>query len=86
MQERWRNAKEELPEEGVPVLAVKQLRNGTRDITLARCLHNYKYFVPETRSYRTGPYWACGGNNNVIYWMPLPEMPDDGPEANKNLR
>ena len=26
------------------------------------------------------PYWVCGGNNNVIFWQPLPEIPakEDG--------
>ncbi len=67
------DAKTDLPENGVPVLAVKQLRNGSRDITIAICYRDYDI---ETGEYRYGPYWACGGNNNIIYWMPLPEIPE----------
>lgn len=74
----WHNAKEEIPPEGQVVLAVKQLRNGTRDVCLAHCLHDYKYLDYVTKQFHTGPYWCCGGNNNIIWWTELPEIPEKG--------
>ena len=76
MLDGWMDAKTDLPENGVHVLAVKQLRDGSRDICIATCYREHKYYDIETREYRYGPYWACGGNNNSIYWMPLPEIPE----------
>ena len=72
----WHDAKLELPENHVSVLAVKQLKDGSRSICIAYCIPEYK-----RRDYKTGeeitePYWVCGGNNNVVYWMPLPKMPE----------
>lgn len=74
----WIKASEQLPPDESVVLAVKELRNGTRDVCLARCQRGYKFYDPETRRSWTGPYWTCGGNNNIIYWMPLPAMPEKG--------
>ena len=73
----WINAKQELPENGELVLAVKLLKNGTRDICLARCIRNYEFYDPVNKVRYTGNYWACGGSNNVVMWMPLPGIPED---------
>ena len=74
----WISVKDRLPEDQVTVLAVKQLKNGRRDICLARCILEYEHFDVETRTKVISPYWACGGNNTIIYWMPLPGLPEEG--------
>ena len=56
MTERWIDAKKELPLTSEVVLAVKQLKNGTRSICMARCLRDYKYANPVTHECWTGPY------------------------------
>ena len=78
MQDTWIRAADQTPPDGQLVLAVKELRNGTRDICLARCIHNYRYMDIETKQFMTTTYWCCGGNNNIIYWMQLPEIPQKG--------
>lgn len=40
-----------------------------------RLLH--EIYDPVTRTYSTEPYWVCGGNNHIVYWMPLPKIPED---------
>lgn len=80
MMDTWIRPSDQLPANGEAVLAVKQLRNGTKDICIARCIHDYKYMDVVTKEYRTGPYWACGGNNNIILWMPMPKIPEEGAE------
>ena len=74
----WISVKDRLPEDDRTVLAVKQLKDGRRDMCLARCIPNYECYDVETRSIIKKPYWVCGGNNNIIYWMPLPEQPKEG--------
>ena len=76
MTEKWIDAKKELPLTSEVVLAVKQLKNGTRSICMARCFRDYKYANPVTHECWTGPYWTCGGSNNIIYWMELPSIPE----------
>ena len=74
----WISTADQIPPDGELVLAVKELRNGTRDICLTRCLHNYRYMDVVTKEFRTEPYWCCGGSNNIICWMPLPKIPERG--------
>ena len=71
----WISVKDRLPEDQVDVLAVKELKNGRRDLCIARCIREWECYCPATGEQRKMPYWICGGNNNIIYWMPLPEMP-----------
>lgn len=78
MNGEWRNAAQEQPENGVLVLAVKQLKSGRRDYCLASCQQNYEFYDTARKELVKGPYWTCGGNNNIIYWMPLPEIPEKG--------
>ena len=73
----WISVEEALPANGeTSVLAVKQLKDGRRDICIARCIPDYEHYDPDTRQHVRGPYWVCGGNNNIIYWMNLPEIPE----------
>jgi len=72
----WYNAKIDLPETNETVLAVKELKSGRREICLAYCIREYEYKDFQTGETRIEPYWVCGGNNNIIYWMPLPKMPE----------
>ena len=71
----WINAQVQLPEDNVDVLAVKELKSGQRDICIARCNRSFEYYDVESGEKRMKPYWICGGNNNILYWMTLPEMP-----------
>ena len=63
----WRNAKIDKPESGDVVLAVKENKAGRRSICLATW---YK-----DRDWADG-WVTTGGNNNVIYWTPLPKIPE----------
>ena len=70
----WISVKDRLPLTDRQVLAVKELKNGRREICLARCIPNYEHFDYTTGNYVYEPYWACtGGNNNIIMWMDLPK-------------
>lgn len=71
----WHDAKHELPPSHVTVLAVKELKSGLRQMGLAYCIPEWTTTDPWTHEKHTEPYWVCGGNNNIIYWMPLPEIP-----------
>lgn len=71
----WHDAALELPPDQLAVLAVKELKNGDRGMTLAYCIREHTTTDPWTKEKNTAPYWVCGGNNNIIYWMPLPEIP-----------
>ena len=73
----WISVKARLPEDDRTVLAVKRLKDGRRDMCLARCIPDYECYDVETCSRIKRPYWVCGGNNNIIYWMPLPGMPKE---------
>lgn len=73
----WISVKDRLPENQDTVLIVKELKSGQRQIGLGYCIEHY-----ERHNYTTGetvvePYWVCGGNNNIIYWTELPEIPHD---------
>ena len=72
----WIDSAEQLPPDGEEVLAVKQLKSGRRAICLARCIRAYETYDYRTKTTSIGPYWTCGGTNNIIFWMPLPKMPE----------
>ncbi len=71
----WIKCSERLPDTDRNVLAVKELKSGHRDICIARCIPTYPKYHHETKTYTEEPYWVCGGNNHVICWAELPEMP-----------
>ena len=73
--ENWISVKHQLPETQVTVLIVKELKSGQRNIGLGYCIREYKHHDYVTGEDRIEPYWVTGGNNNVIYWMDLPDMP-----------
>ena len=73
----WISVKDRLPEDDRAVLAVKQLKNGQRDMCLARCIPDSECYDIETGCIIKRPHWVCGGNNNIIYWMPLPDIPKE---------
>ncbi len=77
MSERWISTADRLPGEEQEVLAVKELKDGRRSICIARCLLEFEHYDPVTLKKYKAPYWVCGGNNNVIYWMDLPEVPNE---------
>ena len=73
----WINAELEQPKNNDTVLCVKQLLNGRREICLGRWhadLQEYDYKI--MRVVRQGRWVTGGGNNNVLYWMPLPKIPE----------
>jgi hypothetical protein len=63
----WRNAKTDFPRDGLQVLCIKELKNGSRTMCFGSHWMNRQY----DNGWITG-----GGNNNVIMWMTLPEIPD----------
>jgi len=65
----WHDARIDPPADGQRVLCVKENKAGRRDYCFG-CRW-------EDRSYDDG--WVTGGGcNNVILWMPLPEIPEKG--------
>ena len=63
----WRNAKVDFLRDGQQVLCIKQLKDGRRTM----CFGSHW----QDRQYDDG--WITGsGNNNVIMWMTLPEIPE----------
>ena len=73
----WIRTETALPGEGEMVLAVKELRSGRLEICLAHCIRNFPQFDPVTRDRTYGPHWVTGGgNNNVLFWMALPPLPE----------
>lgn len=73
----WISVTDRLPEDGVTVLAVKELKSGRRDMTLAYCIREYDHYDPVSMTHTRQPYWVCGGNNHIVYWMPLPKISED---------
>ena len=73
----WIDAREQLPENDDTVLAVKQLKDGSRQMCLAYCNLDHASYDVETGGIIREPYWVCGGNNNIIWWRPLPAMPEE---------
>ncbi len=72
----WHNALMDPPKTQDPVLAIKQLKNGKKDICIAYCIRNYRWRNPATGVWINEDKWVCQGNNNIIFWMPLPKMPE----------
>lgn len=65
----WHDAKLDPPPDSERVLCVKQTKNGNKDI----CFGAYCAW----RDYGTG--WVTSGScDNVIFWMPLPKIPEVG--------
>jgi hypothetical protein len=63
----WHKADVDFPIDGKQVLCIKELKNGSRTM----CFGSHW----QGRQYDNG--WVTGGgNNNVIMWMTLPEIPD----------
>ena len=73
----WHDALMDPPETKEPVLAIKQLKDGRRDICIAYCIRNYQWRNPATGVLINEDKWVCQGNNNIIYWMPLPKIPEE---------
>ena len=63
----WRNAAKDFPRDGVQVLCIKELKNGSRTM----CFGSH-YMGREIAD----GWVTTGGNNNVIMWMQLPEIPE----------
>ena len=63
----WHDAHLDPPDDGVQVLCIKELKNGSRTMCFGTHWNDYQY----SNGWITG-----GGNNNVILWMPLPKIPE----------
>lgn len=63
----WHDARTDFPRDGVQVLCVKQNKAGHRNL----CFGSHWQGRPYDNGWVTG-----GGNNNVIMWMTLPEIPE----------
>ena len=64
----WHDAQLDPPPDGEMVLCVKQAKNGNRSL----CFGSHWPDRPWDNGWVTG-----GGCNNVIYWMPLPKIPEE---------
>lgn len=65
----WHDAKLDPPPDGQRVLAVKQNKAGNRDYCFGSRWESHKQYGNDG--------WITGGGcNNIIYWMPLPKIPD----------
>ena len=74
----WIKCTDRVPDTDRPVIAVKRLKSGRTDICIARCYAHWEsYDHTAGRNVERGPYWVCGGNNNIIYWTELPEIPEE---------
>ena len=64
----WHNVPIDMPKYGEEVLAIKETKSGVRSFCFATLFPADKY----------GPeHWVTGGGcTNVIYWTPLPKMPE----------
>lgn len=63
----WHDARIDLPPDSQRVLCIKLPKNGHMD-------YCFGAYYPD-KTYGTG--WVTTGScDNVIYWMPLPKMPD----------
>ena len=69
----WHDAITDPPKDGKQVLCVKELKSGTRTL----CFGTHWADRPYDNGWITG-----GGNNNVIFWMPLPKIPERGARSN----
>ena len=58
---QWIPCSERLPETEDKVLCCTATKKGIKSIVIG-------YYMADMK------YWACGMNNNVIAWMPLPEV------------
>lgn len=63
----WRKADVDFPRDGVQVLCIKELKNGSRTMCFGTHWQDRQY---------DGGWVTGGGNNNVILWMTLPEIPE----------
>lgn len=77
----WFSVKEKLPDNEKTVLAVKELKSGRREICLAYCIKGYEQIYMDSLSgglkKRTEKaHWVTNGSSNILYWMPLPEIPE----------
>lgn len=74
----WISVGDRLPDDDRQVLVVKQTKDGRKSIALAYC--NLDAFCSDPTTGKTWhePRWICGGSNNVLYWMDLPQLPEEG--------
>ena len=66
----WHNVKTDPPTPGVRVLCVKLPKNGHKDLCFGA------WYEPSD-IYPEGNWVTSGSCNNVIYWMPLPKIPEE---------
>ena len=65
----WHNASIDPPPEGERVLCVKLPKSGRKDICFG------SWYKP-SNLYPFGHWVTSGSCSNVIYWMPLPKIPE----------
>ena len=60
----WHDANVTKPKSGEQVLCVKRLKCGRKELCFGSWHEDLDRLI------------TSGGNNNVIFWMPLPEIPE----------
>lgn len=77
----WISVKDRVPDDQKSVLIVKQLKGGGRTVGMGYCIKDYSYKDYSTNEIIRKPRWVCAGTGNVVYWMPLPELPKEDDDA-----
>lgn len=57
----WIPSRSGLPEPDERVLCSTVTKKGVKNLVIG---------------YHDGTRWCCGMNSNVVYWMPLPDLPE----------
>lgn len=75
----WYKAEAKKPKGNERVLCVKELKSGRREMCFGYFDQYASEWDPEKRMFvvGSGKWVTGGGNNNVLYWMPLPKMPEE---------
>lgn len=71
----WFESSTALPPDNVAVLAVKETKNGNRDLCFARYFADRPRYDAYGDVIGYGAWITSGSCNNIVYWMPLPEIP-----------
>ena len=73
----WVDANKEVPDTNRTVIVAKRLKNGRIEEGLGRYEQDATAYNPATGRNENRPTWVCAGNNNVIAWCELPELPEE---------
>ena len=76
MDNGWISVNDRLPEDSNTVLVAKKLKNGSMSVDFGRYFERYTVYDRSIRATTEKPLWETRGNSNVMYWMPIPKVPE----------